>query len=293
MGYKIKYSQNFIRSEKVAEKLINFISANLSLPIIELAAGTGMLSKPLLHKSDKLILIEKDKIIFSKLKNNFSKYFLENNFLQYSRTNKHIEFINQDIFDFEFPENSDFRIVGNIPFAFTSDIIRLLLDLENPPTETYLLMQLEAAKRLVGIEKENFFSLVYKPKYQIDILYVVDKTDFTPAPSVDGAWVSIKKRDKFLVENYEIYLDFLAFCFLNTSKDFTSCLKKLFSKNQIKLIAKNLDPDVVISQIGFPKWLEIFQIYLKYNYPNTGKQIKGSYQKLLNQQTKLQKRHKT
>lgn len=278
-NYHIKYSQNFIKSDDFARRLINFIPTLPERPIIELASGSGALTKHLLNKTNHLVAIEKDAAIFATLKNNFIN---KNN----------IELINQDLFNYRFSHSEDYTVVGNIPFAFTADIIRLLLNLGNPPQEIYLLMQLEAAQRLAGEVKENLFSLTYKPWFEIKILSIVEKINFKPEPSVNGAWVCITKRDPPLIVSREIYLDFIAYCFTNTTNGFYSCLRKLFSHYQLKLIAKELNIHQLISEVSFIDWLQLFEIYLQYNYKNIGNQILGSYKKLINQQSRLEKRYR-
>jgi len=280
-NYHIKYSQNFIYSDQFAKQLIDYIHLDLETPVFEIAAGTGAFTKHLARKSNHLTAIEKDDHVFTRLEQQFKSQEL-------------VSTVNADLFEYQYPKSGSYCVVGNIPFAFTSDILKFFLNSENPPSQLYLLIQQEAAARMLGTNKESLFSLTFKPWFESKLLCRVNRSEFKPSPQVDGAWICVTKRDPPLVDtrDCDLYLDFLAYCFTNVRTDFYSVLTKLFSKVQLKIISQNTNLATNISQIKFRQWLELFIVFRKYNYLEKQNLISGAYSKLSKQQNKLQKIHK-
>ena len=85
-----------------------------------------------------------------------------------------------------------YKIVANIPYYVTGQVIRKFLEAENQPDSMTLLLQKEVAERIVAKDgKESLLSLSVKifgePKY----IQTVKRGSFEPAPNVDSAIIHI------------------------------------------------------------------------------------------------------
>lgn len=250
--YQIKHSQNFIKSIQVAQSLINLTHLNKNDFVIEIGPGKGALTNSILKKVNKYIGVELDSKLFEDL---VLKYHSENR----------IEFINADFLKYNLPLKEKYKVIGNIPFALTADIIRKLLDNTNPPVETYLILQKEAALRLITKEYENFFALQYKPFFTSKILKIIKRSEFIPVPSVDSMLIKITKFDSPLIsfEDKSEYIRFISFCFLKWKINVKSVLKKFFTLKQLGIISREykINFELKPSQITFEQWLILFELY--------------------------------
>lgn len=278
----LRYSQNFIKTDKLAKDIVDLTELDLRDNVIEIGAGKGVLTKYIQPAVNQLIAVEKDANL---LKNLRVKFKNANN----------TKLINQDFLDYKLPINSKYKVIGNIPFALTTKIIKKLLESESAPAETYLILQKEAAMRFIGQEhkwqEENLFSLRFKPFFSSEIIKVFDKTDFTPKPGVNVVMIQIKKRDPPLVDfcNKVQYLDFITYCFSIPRKNLKGILKGVFTYTQIGIIRTGYKINLSLNptKVNFETWLNLFNIYLTYSSEVKKANVVGSSKKLNFQQSKL------
>ncbi len=147
----------------------------------------------------------------------------------------------------------------------TADIIRRLLDFWNAPRDSFLIIQKEAALRLVTKGYENFFALQYKPWFESKILKTIGRRQFFPEPSVDTMLVHVHKREYPILsdEDRDSYTKFISFCFLKWKVNVKSALKKFFTLKQLGIISREnkINLELKPSQITFEQWLILFDCY--------------------------------
>jgi len=162
--------------------------------------------------------------------------------------------------------------MGNIPFAITSDIIRKLLDSSTPAGQSVLIVQKQAALRLVGKDHtdrlENFISLKYKPWFDIEIIQEFNSNDFYPIPHVGIVLLKITLKNKPYIhsKDKELYLDFIAYVFASWKKNIALALKGVFTSKQLYLMNKlyGINFSLSITQISFEEWLQLFDVFIKH-----------------------------
>jgi len=184
---KKSLGQNFLRDEKVLEKII--ASANLQADdfVIEVGPGEGVLTEKLSQKVEKVLAIEIDRNLIPTLEKKFAG-------------NEKVEIINEDILQINFPDlfarykiqDTRYKVVANIPYYITSKIIRLFLENENPPSEMILMVQKEVAKRIVEKPgKMSLLSVSVQYYAKAEMLFEVPRNCFFPVPEVDSAIIRI------------------------------------------------------------------------------------------------------
>jgi 23S rRNA (adenine-N6)-dimethyltransferase len=281
-SYSIKHSQNFIKSSLLSKQIVDSALLEDSDIIVEIGPGKGALTEHMNCK--KLIAVEKDRELYFKLKHKF-------------RDRLNIEFANKDFLNYELPKNQPYKVIGNIPFAITTEIIKKLFYNDNAPINASLIMQKEAADRVVASGKENLFSLRLKPWFKSEIIRTFNNNDILPRPKAKVVMLNISKRDPPLIPliNKTKYLDFITYCFTAWKKDLHSVLTDLFTNNQLRFICENyrINLSLKVSEIRFEEWLILFEVYLRYIPGNKKRVIKGSYLKLNQQQENLVKQNRT
>ena len=169
-------SQHFLREDR-ANKLIQATSISNTDFVIEIGAGRGALTRPLAKRVKRLLAIEVDRFLANKLANEFSDS---------------VEVFAGDFLTFDLPQY-EFKVVGNLPYAITTEIIRKLVFANTPPIDSWLVVQKELAYRFCGApyQSESLWSLRLKPSFHIEVIDRLDRKDFHPIPSADSVFVRI------------------------------------------------------------------------------------------------------
>lgn len=250
-------SQNFLLDRELVKQLVRRSSVGKSDTVIEIGPGKGIITEQLLEVAGKVISVELDKNLHDTLINKFRDV---SNFKPY----------NLDFRLFALP-NYPYKVFSNIPFRFTTEFIHKLLRSKNPPKDCYLIVQKELADKLI---KGSLISVLYYPYFEFSIQHRFSQTDFSPIPRVNIVLLRIIKREKPLVESRykSIFADFVTYVFTQ---------KKPHIVKLNKSVAK-ISPD---------DWMAFFNDHL--NNLKELKYIKGSAQKLLLEQDKLQKIRRT
>ena len=176
---KKSLGQNFLKSKGVVSHIISASKIKKGDLIVEVGPGQGFLTEDLIQASGKVLSIEKDHRLIEELRENF-KGELEIGVW---------EIIHDDILDFDLASlSSDYKVIANIPYYITGQIIRRFLTAKYKPTLMTLMVQKEVAQRIVAKDdKESLLSLSVKlfgkPKY----VKTVKKNLFSPSPKVHSA----------------------------------------------------------------------------------------------------------
>ena len=193
------------------EATLNYIcdSADISQDdtILEVGPGTGTLTKELLDHSAKVIAIEKDE----KLAASLGKH-------------ENLRVVPGDILKFDLGQlPADYKVVANIPYYLTSNLLRVLSESANPPATVVLLVQKEVAERIAtGPGQMSLLAVSVQLYYQPTLGQVVSAKLFEPPPKVDSQVIILKRREKPLFENLD-------------SQKFFQLVKAGFSQRRKKL----------------------------------------------------------
>lgn len=131
MNKNIKYSQNFLTSEKVLNQIIKQLNLKETDTVYEIGTGKGHLTTKLAKISKQVTSIELDSHLF-----NLSSEKL--------KLNTRVTLIHQDILQFQFPNKQRYKIVGNIPYHLSTQIIKKVV-FESRASDIYLIVEDGAA----------------------------------------------------------------------------------------------------------------------------------------------------
>ncbi len=175
----------------------------------------------------------------------------------------------------------------------------LLPEAKNLSIDIFLFVQYEAAKKILGVPnaKETQLSLLLKPIFELSITHQFKRNDFKPIPNVDIVLLRIKKREKPMVEqqNKKLYRNFIIYSFNAWKPTLAEGLEKIFTDHQFLRLAKDLgfSPLAKPTDLNFSQWLGLFNFFTKGTDISKKSLIKGSEDKLRNQQAKIDKIHRT
>lgn len=188
---KKSLGQNFLRSESALKAMVDASEPKVGDIVLEIGPGEGALTQKLLSLATKVISIEKDARLIPFLNQKFEKEIESGK----------LELIEKDILDFSPIILKDYgpayKIVANIPYYITGQILRKFLEAENQPASMTLLLQKEVAERIVAKDnKESLLSISVKVFGEPQYIKTVKKGSFAPSPKVDSAIISIRNIGK-------------------------------------------------------------------------------------------------
>ncbi|MFA6924658.1 MAG: 16S rRNA (adenine(1518)-N(6)/adenine(1519)-N(6))-dimethyltransferase RsmA [Bacteroidales bacterium] len=178
--------QHFLKDENIAKKVVAALSAD-SKNVLEIGPGTGVLTKYLLeNKKLNFYVIEID---------NESSEFLE---LHYPQLKDKI--IKSDFLEFKIENifEEQFSIIGNFPYNISSQILFKTLENRNNVTEVIGMFQKEVAERIAsksGTKHCGILGVLMQAFYNIEYLFTVDETVFSPPPKVKSAVIRITRNN--------------------------------------------------------------------------------------------------
>ena len=176
-------SQHFLRSPRLALILIGHSNLKKRDIVVEIGAGSGVITSALAHRVNRVIAIEPDHATAKKLRENLAK-----------RNIKNVEIIEQDFLDYNLPTIS-YKVFSNPPFHLSSKIIHKLIETDNPPESFYFILQKQFALKLLNTDRHytSQLGLQLIQKYQTKIRLPLKPTDFTPPPAVPTVFFEAKK----------------------------------------------------------------------------------------------------
>ncbi len=230
MKQKKSLGQNFLQSKEILNKIIETANLKENDNVLEIGPGKGILTEKILEKVKKVIIIEKDTRLIEFLNEKFKKDI----------KNKKLKIIEGDILDFDikkdnfFKKSQKYKIVANIPYYITGQIIKKFLSAEKQPTEMVLMVQKEVAKRIVD-KKESLLSLSVKVYGEPKYIKTVKAKNFLPQPKVDSAILIIKDISKDFFKS----LNITTIKLFEKEKFFFNLIKAGFSHKR-KILLNNL-----------------------------------------------------
>lgn len=193
-------SQHFLVNRELIAKLVRASSVSPSDLVLEIGPGKGNITSQLLATGCQVSAIELDRNLASKIP-----------------PHPHLSIIRQNFLDYALPRNP-YKVFSNLPFVITNDIFRKLFLASNPPKDSYLIMQTEAATKFLSQgTTHSLISMLIYPWFETKILHHFSKSDFYPKPRVDSCLLQVKRRQTPLVTNQSEYRDFATYTYTYNS----------------------------------------------------------------------------
>lgn len=189
MGNKL--GQHFLTSEKAVKDMVIAGEVVPTDTVLEIGPGKGVLTRALLNSGARVIALEKDSELVAFLKNEFVAEI----------GSGQLELIETDVRDFV-PTRStigsdSYKLIANIPYYITGEIIRTYLTTKFQPEVLVLLVQKEVARRIVARDgKESILSISVKAYGTPSVFSIVKAGSFNPKPKVDSAILKIENVNK-------------------------------------------------------------------------------------------------
>jgi 16S rRNA (adenine1518-N6/adenine1519-N6)-dimethyltransferase len=173
-----RFGQNFLEDRSVVEHILTAILPRPGEQFIEIGAGQGALTSPLLHQLSKLDVIEIDRDLVQELRR--------------LHPDDRLGIHEGDALEFDFSRvGRDLRIVGNLPYNISTPLLFHLTNHAGCVRDAHFMLQREVVQRMAaspGTSDYGRLSVMLQYRWSIDPLFDVPPSAFRPAPKV---WSSV------------------------------------------------------------------------------------------------------
>jgi 16S rRNA (adenine1518-N6/adenine1519-N6)-dimethyltransferase len=173
---KQSLGQNFLIDENIARNIVRDLAPGPEDVVVEIGPGNGALTRYLEQRVRRLIAVEIDGRVVGDLREKFPDVeIVHGDFLAASLAAWHERF------------GRPVRIVGNIPYHLTSEILFKVFDEHDHVADATMMMQKEVARRIValpGTKAYGILSVAARFYGRPELLFDVSPNCFYPKPKV-------------------------------------------------------------------------------------------------------------
>jgi 16S rRNA (adenine1518-N6/adenine1519-N6)-dimethyltransferase len=208
---KKSLGQHWLRDYESLRAMVDAARVRPKDTVLEIGPGLGTLTELLVHEVEQVIAVEFDTVLAKQL----PQRVREDN----------LQVIEQDILGFDFTSlPPEYKLVANIPYYLTSNLIRVISETTNPPQTAALLIQKEVAQRVAAPPGQmSLLSVTAQFYWEVELGREVPAELFEPAPKVDSQILIMSRRSKLLFTDVE-------------PKDFFRLVKAGFSQRRKTLL---------------------------------------------------------
>ncbi len=181
---KKSLGQHWLHDMASLQNICDAAELQPSETVLEIGPGPGTLTELLVKRADRVLAVELDE----KLARELPRRVKADN----------LETIPGDILQFDLTRLPDgYKVVANIPYYLTNNLIRRLSETPNPPAMAVLLVQKEVAERVVaGPGRMSVLSVTAQFYWAVSLGEEVTAKLFTPPPKVDSQILVLKRHQE-------------------------------------------------------------------------------------------------
>lgn len=178
---KRRFGQNFLNDIHVARR-IAALAAPADLPVVEIGAGKGLLTRVLAQQARSVIAVEIDPELVSGLS---------------ARSLPGVTVVAADFLAFDLAGRDEPIVVGNIPYALTAPIIEKLVRDRARYRHCVLTIQKEYGEKMLALPGGEFYghtSVSTQYYFSVTRGFSIPARYFTPRPAVSSLVVRLDPR---------------------------------------------------------------------------------------------------
>ena len=266
---KPKLGQHFLTDHAAAARIVDALGDTLQQTVLEIGPGRGDITSLLAPRARRVIAIELDRVLAAQLRMKFG-------------TTPNVEIIEGDILSIDFhtlfgpkpglsrpgltltPEQV--RVVGNLPYYITSDILLRMLEFRQYFSTLVLMVQREVADRIAappGGREYGLLSATAQLYGRVEKLFTLPPEAFEPPPKVHSTVLRLTLDPKLARLNVpeEGFINFLKLSFGLKRKTLWNNLKSQYESNTLKtaLEKTSIKPNVRAEALSLEKSAALYR----------------------------------
>jgi len=225
--------------------------------VLEIGPGLGTLTKELCKVATKVIAVEFDELLAQEL--------------PFRVADENLEVRQGDILTFDFASlPKGYKVVANIPYYLTSNLIRRMCESVNPFSLAALLVQKEVAERVcAGPGQTSLLSISTQYYCKVGLGPVVPAELFTPPPKVDSQVLMLEYRQEPLFKGVDEkkFFRLVKAGFSERRKMLRSSLSGglQITKTEADELLQNagIDGNLRAQALTMEQWYELYEVFQK------------------------------
>jgi len=219
--YTLKKSlgQHFLKDEVVCQRIVDALLKFPPQRLLEVGPGGGALTKSLLQLPGvefKAVEIDDEKVTY-----------LNQAFPQIQG-----KIIHQSVLDMEPPFSENFTVIGNFPYNISTQILFKVLEWGSEVEMVIGMFQKEVAQRVAASEGSKVYgvtSVLVQAFYDVEYLFDVDESSFTPPPKVKSGVIRMRpKAEPPAIKSRKVFFNLVKTAFNQRRKTLRNACRGLF-----------------------------------------------------------------
>jgi 16S rRNA (adenine1518-N6/adenine1519-N6)-dimethyltransferase len=267
---KPKLGQNFLIDFDAAQKIVDALGDISQSTVVEIGPGKGVITKLLAERAARLIAVELDRTLTAQLRMNFAR-------------KHHVEILEADVLKVDCEslvqgrakqmttapqgmQKKVARVVGNLPYYITSDILLKLFECHTNFDRIVIMVQREVAERIAaspGSSEYGLLSATCQLFTDVERLFTLPPEAFNPPPKVHSTVLRMRVAPKWaeLDVEAEPFIAFLKLSFGQKRKTLSNNLKERFSAECVRssLASAGVAPDARAEALDLTHMAAIFK----------------------------------
>jgi 16S rRNA (adenine1518-N6/adenine1519-N6)-dimethyltransferase len=249
---KKSLGQHWLNDSQTLEAIVELADIAPTDTVLEIGPGPGNLTEYLVKKARRVVAVELDEKLAMRLPHRVPS--------------KSLQTIRADILKFDLTSlPANYKVVANIPYYLTSNLIRTLSESANPPRRLVLLVQKEVAERICAKPGQmSLLSVSSQLYYECALGPLVPAEKFYPPPKVDSQVVILRRhwRPLFPKMDQRIFFQTVKAGFAGRRKKLRSSLAAglhLSREQADELLASaEVNGDLRAQNLSLEQWYKIY-----------------------------------
>ena len=191
---KKSFGQNFLADTRLAERIAALAAPDRGGTVIEVGAGLGALTRPLLARAERIVAIERDRDLCAALRADFRGAIMEGRLELLEADAKRVH-LNSRWAGHPRPHG----LAGNLPYQISGPLLRSATSVAHLVQRVVFLVQLEVAERIVAEPATRAYgalSVFVQTCFDGARALLVRRGAFYPQPGVDSAVVVLVPKPR-------------------------------------------------------------------------------------------------